>query len=165
MILVTGGAGFIGANFVLDWLEQSDEAAINLDMLTYAGNLENLKTLLGDKRHVFVQGDIGDSGLLVHLLEDYRPRAILNFAAESHVDRSIHGPEDFIQTNIVGSFRLLEAVRAYWSALPDDEREAFRFLHVSTDEVYGSLAPTDPAFAETRGFEPNSPYSASKAAS
>jgi dTDP-glucose 4,6-dehydratase len=165
MILVTGGAGFIGANFVLDWLEQSDEAVINLDMLTYAGNLENLKTLSGDKRHVFVQGDIGDSHLLAHLLEDYRPRAILNFAAESHVDRSIHGPEDFIQTNIVGTFRLLEASRGYWSKLKENEKQQFRFLHVSTDEVYGSLIKGEAPFTETHRYEPNSPYSASKAAS
>ena len=165
MILVTGGAGFIGANFVLDWLEQSDEAVINLDVLTYAGNLENLKTLEGDKRHIFVQGDIGDSNLLVHLIKDYRPRAILNFAAESHVDRSIHGPEDFIQTNIVGTFRLLEAVRGYWSRLAGNEKQQFRFLHVSTDEVYGSLAKDEMPFTETHRYEPNSPYSASKAAS
>jgi dTDP-glucose 4,6-dehydratase len=165
MILVTGGAGFIGANFVLDWLEQSDEAVINLDVLTYAGNLENLKTLEGDKRHIFVQGDIGDSDLLVHLIKDYRPRAILNFAAESHVDRSIHGPEDFIQTNIVGTFRLLEAVRGYWGRLTGNEKQQFRFLHVSTDEVYGSLAKDEIPFTETHRYEPNSPYSASKAAS
>ena len=165
MILVTGGAGFIGGNFVLDWLEQSDEAVINLDVLTYAGNLENLKTLEGDKRHVFVQGDIGDSDLLIHLLKDYRPRAILNFAAESHVDRSIHGPEDFIQTNIVGTFRLLEASRDYWSKLKENEKQQFRFLHVSTDEVYGSLAKDEMPFTETHRYEPNSPYSASKAAS
>jgi dTDP-glucose 4,6-dehydratase len=165
MILVTGGAGFIGANFVLDWLEQSDEAVINLDVLTYAGNLENLKTLEGDKRHIFVQGDIGDSNLLVHLIKDYRPRAILNFAAESHVDRSIHGPEDFIQTNIVGTFRLLEASRGYWSRLTGNEKQQFRFLHVSTDEVYGSLAKDEMPFTETHRYEPNSPYSASKAAS
>jgi len=165
MILITGGAGFIGANFVLDWLEQSDEAVINLDVLTYAGNLENLKTLEGDKRHIFVQGDIGDSNLLVHLIKDYRPRAILNFAAESHVDRSIHGPEDFIQTNIVGTFRLLEAVRGYWGRLTGNEKQRFRFLHVSTDEVYGSLAKDEMPFTETHRYEPNSPYSASKAAS
>ena len=165
MILVTGGAGFIGANFVLDWLEQSDEAVINLDVLTYAGNLENLKTLEGDKRHIFVPGDIGDSDLLVHLLKDYQPRAILNFAAESHVDRSIHGPEDFIQTNIVGTFRLLEAVRGYWGTLTGNEKQQFRFLHVSTDEVYGSLAKDEMPFTETHRYEPNSPYSASKAAS
>ena len=165
MILVTGGAGFIGANFVLDWLEQSDEAVINLDVLTYAGNLENLKTLEGDKRHIFVQGDIGDSSLLVDLIKDYQPRAILNFAAESHVDRSIHGPEDFIQTNIVGTFRLLEAVRGYWGRLTGNEKRQFRFLHVSTDEVYGSLAKDEMPFTETHRYEPNSPYSASKAAS
>jgi dTDP-glucose 4,6-dehydratase len=168
MILVTGGAGFIGGNFVLDWLAQSAEAAepvLNLDKLTYAGNLENLASLQGDARHVFVQGDIGDGALVARLLAEHRPRAVINFAAESHVDRSIHGAEDFIQTNIVGTFRLLEAVRAHWSALPADEKAAFRFLHVSTDEVYGSLAPDAPAFTETHGFEPNSPYSASKAAS
>ena len=165
MILVTGGAVFIGGNFVLDWLAQSDEPVINLDKLTYAGNLENLASLQGDVRHVFVQGDIGDGALVARLLAEHRPRAVINFAAESHVDRSIHGAEDFIQTNIVGTFRLLEAVRAHWSALPADEKAAFRFLHVSTDEVYGSLAPEAPAFTETHGFEPNSPYSASKAAS
>ncbi len=165
MILVTGGAGFIGSNFVLDWLAQSDESVLNLDKLTYAGNLENLATLQGDARHVFVQGDIGDDALVVRLLSEHRPRAVLNFAAESHVDRSIHGPEDFIQTNIVGTFRLLESVRAYWGGLDAASRKDFRFLHVSTDEVYGSLAPTDPAFTEENGYEPNSPYSASKAAS
>ena len=164
-ILVTGGAGFIGANFVLDWLAQSDEPVVNLDKLTYAGNLENLASLQGDARHTFVQGDIGDRALLDRLLVEHRPRALLHFAAESHVDRSIHGPEDFIQTNVLGSFRLLEAVRGYWSVLPDAEKAAFRFLHVSTDEVYGSLSPSDPAFAETHRYEPNSPYSASKAAS
>ncbi len=151
MILVTGGAGFIGGNFVLDWLAQSDEPVINLDKLTYAGNLENLASLQGDVRHVFVQGDIGDGALVARLLAEHRPRAVINFAAESHVDRSIHGAEDFIQTNIVGTFRLLEAVRAHWSALPADEKAAFRFLHVSTDEVYGSLAPEAPAFTETHG--------------
>ncbi|KRC10418.1 dTDP-glucose 4,6-dehydratase [Hydrogenophaga sp. Root209] len=165
MILVTGGAGFIGGNFVLDWLAQSDEPVVNLDKLTYAGNLENLASLQGDTRHVFVQGDIGDGALVARLLAEHRPRAVINFAAESHVDRSIHGAEDFIQTNIVGTFRLLESVRAHWSALPAEEKSAFRFLHVSTDEVYGSLAPDAPAFTETHGFEPNSPYSASKAAS
>jgi dTDP-glucose 4,6-dehydratase len=165
MILVTGGAGFIGANFVLDWLAEGDEPVVNLDKLTYAGNRENLAALEGDARQVFVQGDIGDTALVERLLAQHRPRAVLNFAAESHVDRSIHGPGDFIQTNVVGTFRLLEAVRAYWEALPAGEREAFRFLHVSTDEVYGSLAPTDPAFTETHRYEPNSPYSASKAAS
>jgi dTDP-glucose 4,6-dehydratase len=165
MILVTGGAGFIGANFVLSWLDRSDEAIINLDILTYAGNPENLAAIAGDARHIFVKGDIGDPGLLAGLLGRYQPRAILNFAAESHVDRSIHGPEDFVQTNIVGTFRLLEAVRNYWSSLDGKARQAFRFLHVSTDEVYGSLPPGAPAFKETHGYEPNSPYSASKAAS
>lgn len=165
MILVTGGAGFIGANFVLDWLAQSDEPVLNLDKLTYAGNLENLASLQGDRRHIFVQGDIADGTLVARLLAEHRPRAVINFAAESHVDRSIHGPEDFIQTNIVGTFRLLEAVRAYWGGLDEADKAAFRFLHVSTDEVYGSLAPSDPAFTETHRYEPNSPYSASKAAS
>lgn len=165
MILVTGGAGFIGANFVLDWLAQNDEAVINLDKLTYAGNLENLVAFKDDPRHVFVQGDIGDARLVEKLLAQHRPRAVVNFAAESHVDRSIHGPEDFIQTNIVGTFHLLETVRAYWSGLADAEKSSFRFLHVSTDEVYGSLAKNDPAFSETHRYEPNSPYSASKAAS
>ena len=165
MILVTGGAGFIGANFVLDWLSASDEPVVNLDKLTYAGNLHSLASVQGDARHVFVQGDIGDSALVARLLAEHQPRAIINFAAESHVDRSIHGPEDFIQTNVVGTFRLLEAVRHYWQALPAIKKEAFRFLHVSTDEVYGSLAPDAPAFTETHTTEPNSPYSASKAAS
>ena len=165
MILVTGGAGFIGSNFVLDWLAGIDESVLNLDKLTYAGNLQNLASLDGDSRHVFVRGDIGDADLLKRLLSEYKPRAIVNFAAESHVDRSIHGPEDFIQTNIMGTFRLLEAVRAYWGGLPSEPKSAFRFLHVSTDEVYGSLAKTDPAFTETHRYEPNSPYSASKAAS
>jgi dTDP-glucose 4,6-dehydratase len=165
MILVTGSAGFIGANFVLDWFAQHDETVVSLDKLTYAGNLENLASLENDPRHSFVRGDIGDSGLVGKLLAQYRPRAIINFAAESHVDRSIHGPEDFIQTNIVGTFHLLEAVRAYWSGLADDEKAAFRLLHVSTDEVYGSLAKDEPAFSETHRYEPNSPYSASKAAS
>ncbi|OJU92556.1 MAG: dTDP-glucose 4,6-dehydratase [Burkholderiales bacterium 66-5] len=165
MILVTGGAGFIGANFVLDWLGNSDEPVLNLDKLTYAGNLHNLQSLQGDARHHFVQGDIGDRALLDKLLAEHQPRAIVNFAAESHVDRSIHGPEDFIQTNVVGTFRLLEAARHYWSALPAIEKQAFRFLHVSTDEVYGTLSPTDPAFTENNKVEPNSPYSASKAAS
>jgi dTDP-glucose 4,6-dehydratase len=164
-ILVTGGAGFIGSNFVLDWLAQSDEVIINLDKLTYAGNIENLKSLNGDRRHDFVQGDIGDSALVANLLAQHQPRAIINFAAESHVDRSIHGPEDFVQTNVVGTFRLLDAARAYWTGLPGDARQAFRFLHVSTDEVYGSLGKEDPAFTEAHGYEPNSPYSASKAAS
>lgn len=164
-ILVTGSAGFIGANFVLDWLAQSDETVINLDKLTYAGNLQNLDSVKNDPRHIFVHGDIGDDKLVPTLLAQYQPRAIINFAAESHVDRSIHGPEDFIQTNIVGTFRLLESTRAYWSKLPETDKQQFRFLHVSTDEVYGSLAPTDPAFTENNKYEPNSPYSASKAAS
>ena len=160
-ILITGGAGFIGGNFVLDWLAQSDEAVINLDKLTYAGNPETLASLQSDPRHTLVQGDIGDSGLLAQ----HQPRAVVNFAAESHVDRSIHGPEDFIQTNIVGTFRLLEAVRAHWTGMAPDAKAAFRFLHVSTDEVYGSLSKDAPAFTEEHRYEPNSPYSASKAAS
>ena len=165
MILVTGGAGFIGANFILDWLAQTDEGVVTLDKLTYAGNLHNLDRLQGDARHVFVHGDIADRALLDRLLAEHRPRAIVHFAAESHVDRSIHGPGDFIQTNVVGTFRLLEAARQYWQALPAPEKEAFRFLHVSTDEVYGTLSPTDPAFTEQHNTLPNSPYSASKAAS
>lgn len=165
MILVTGGAGFIGANFVLDWLATGDEPVLNVDKLTYAGNLKSLESLQGDARHVFVQADIGDGQTLARLLAEHRPRAVVNFAAESHVDRSIHGPEDFIQTNVVGTFRLLEAVRGYWSALDAEAKAAFRFLHVSTDEVYGSLAPAAPAFTEDHLYEPNSPYSASKAAS
>ncbi len=164
-ILITGGAGFIGSNFVLDWLAGPGEDVVNLDKLTYAGNLANLESVQRDPRHVFVRGDIGDVALVQRLLEEHRPRAILNFAAESHVDRSIHGPGEFIQTNIVGTFHLLECARAWWGALPPVERAAFRFLHVSTDEVYGSLGPADPAFTETRRYEPNSPYSASKAAS
>ena len=165
MILVTGAAGFIGSNFVLDWLAQSDEPVINLDDLTYAGNLENLASLDGDARHIFVKGSIGDFDLVSKLLAEHQPRAVVNFAAESHVDRSIHGPEDFIQTNIVGTFRLLEAVRAFHGQLEKTAKNEFRFLHVSTDEVYGSLAKNDPAFTETHQYEPNSPYSASKAAS
>ena len=165
MILVTGGAGFIGANFVLDWLAANGEPVVNLDKLTYAGNLETLASLKGNPSHIFVQGDIGDSALLDRLLAEYKPRAVVNFAAESHVDRSIHGPEDFVQTNVLGTFRLLESVRGYWKTLPADEQTAFRFLHVSTDEVYGSLSATDPAFTEEHTYEPNSPYSASKAAS
>jgi dTDP-glucose 4,6-dehydratase len=165
MILVTGGAGFIGANFVLDWLVQVGEPVVNIDKLTYAGNLENLASLQDDDRHVFVQADIADGERIRELLAQYRPRAVVNFAAESHVDRSIHGPEDFIQTNIVGTFRLLEAVRAHWGGLGQNEKGAFRFLHVSTDEVYGSLGSGDPAFTERHRYEPNSPYSASKAAS
>ena len=165
MILVTGAAGFIGSNFVLDWLAQSDEPVINLDALTYAGNLENLASLKNDARHIFVHGDIGNFDLVSQLLAEQQPRVVINFAAESHVDRSIHGPEDFIQTNIVGTFHLLEAVRAYWNGLEGEAKTGFRFLHVSTDEVYGSLAKDDPAFSETNRYEPNSPYSASKAAS
>jgi dTDP-glucose 4,6-dehydratase len=165
MILVTGCAGFIGSNFVHTWLSQHDEPVVNLDKLTYAGNLDNLSSLASDPRHVFVQGDIGDRALVDKLLADHQPRAVLNFAAESHVDRSIHGPGDFIQTNVVGTFNLLESVRAYWFALPAAQQAAFRFLHVSTDEVYGTLAPQDPPFAETNPFEPNSPYAASKASS
>lgn len=164
-ILVTGGAGFIGSNFVLDWLTQSDEDIVNLDNLTYAGNPENLAGLQADERHIFAQGDIGDSVMVASLLEQHQPRAIVNFAAESHVDRSIHGPGDFVQTNIVGTFKLLESVREHWNKLPEAERGGFRFLHVSTDEVYGSLEPTDPPFAEINPYQPNSPYSASKASS
>ena len=164
MILVTGGAGFIGANFVLDWLERTGEGLVNLDKLTYAGNLGSLAPLRGDARHVFVRGDIGDRAAVDALLAQHRPRAVVNFAAESHVDRSIHGPAAFVETNIVGTFALLEATRAYCSTLSEDERAAFRFLHVSTDEVYGSLGPDDPPFSETTPYAPNSPYSASKAA-
>lgn len=164
-VVVTGGAGFIGSNFVLDWLSQSNEPVVNLDALTYAGNLENLASLHDDPRHLFVEGNIGDAALVERLLGEHQPRAVINFAAESHVDRSIHGPEEFIQTNIVGTFRLLEAVRAYWGALQGEAKDGFRFLHVSTDEVYGSLSHDDPAFKETNRYEPNSPYSASKAAS
>ncbi len=165
MIFVTGGAGFIGSNFVLDWFAQSDEWVVNLDKLTYAGNLENLSSLAADTRHLFVKGDIGDSSLVTKLLLSHQPRAVINFAAESHVDRSIHGPEDFIQTNIVGTFHLLEAVREYWGGLSGDLKSDFRFLHVSTDEVYGSLGIVDAPFIETHAYAPNSPYSASKAAS
>ena len=164
-ILVTGGAGFIGANFVLDWIREIGTSVVNLDKLTYAGNLKTLATLASDSRHIFVQGDIGDPALLAELLSSHKPRAIVNFAAESHVDRSIHGPRDFIQTNITGTFELLESVRTYFNNLDAPEKESFRFLHVSTDEVYGSLKKDDPAFLETNPYEPNSPYSASKAAS
>ena len=164
-VLITGGAGFIGANFVLDWVANSDEKIVNLDKLTYAGNLESLASLKNNPQHVFVQGDIGDAALLSKLLAEHQPRAVLNFAAESHVDRSIHGPGEFIETNIVGTFRLLESVRGYWHDLSAEAQTQFRFLHVSTDEVYGSLAPQDPAFTEHHQYEPNSPYSASKAAS
>ncbi len=165
MIFVTGGAGFIGSNFVLDWCAGSGEAVLNVDKLTYAGNLNNLASLKGDARHVFVQADICDGARMLALLNSHRPRAIVHFAAESHVDRSIHGPADFIATNINGSFALLEAARAYWSALSGEEGAAFRFLHVSTDEVYGSLGAHDAPFSESTAYAPNSPYSASKAAS
>ena len=166
MILVTGGAGFIGSNFVQDWLaNNAAEEIINLDKLTYAGNLDNLASLKNDRRHIFVRGDIGDQALVKKLLVEYQPRAIVNFAAESHVDRSIHGPTDFIQTNIVGTFNLLECAREYWNSLEGSVKERFRFHHVSTDEVYGSLSLTESAFTETHSYEPNSPYSASKAAS
>jgi dTDP-glucose 4,6-dehydratase len=166
MILVTGGAGFIGGNFVLDWLANPNaEEIVNLDKLTYAGNLTTLNSLEKDSRHVFVHGDIGDKELVAKLLQQYQPRAIVNFAAESHVDRSIHGPAVFVQTNIVGTFNLLECAREYWNKLDGDIKSRFRFHHVSTDEVYGSLSSTDPAFTETNSYEPNSPYSASKAAS
>jgi len=165
LIFVTGGAGFIGSNFVLDWLSLNSESVVNLDLLTYAGNLENLASLENNKNHIFALGDIGDSKLVSSLLNKYKPRAVINFAAESHVDRSIHGPEDFIKTNVVGTFHLLESVRAYWNDLKAQEKSEFRFLHVSTDEVYGSLSKEEPAFTETHQYEPNSPYSASKAAS
>jgi len=165
MILVTGGAGFFGSNFVLDWLAQSDEPVVNLDALTYAGNTENLASLAGDHRHVFVRGDICDRPLLDRLFAEHRPRAVVHFASESHVDRSIHGPAEFVRTNVQGTFMLLEAARAAWATLPAAEKAAFRFLNVSTDEVYGSLGRDDPAFRESDTYEPNSPYSASKAAS
>jgi dTDP-glucose 4,6-dehydratase len=165
MILVTGGAGFIGANFVLDWLAGSGEAVLNLDALTYAGNLDSLRSLQGDARHVFVQGDITDRALLDRLFAEFRPRAVIHFAAESHVDRSIHGPAAFMRTNVEGTFTLLEAARAHWAALAASEQQAFRFHHVSTDEVYGSLGPGDAPFTEQHVYEPNSPYSASKAGS
>jgi dTDP-glucose 4,6-dehydratase len=164
-ILVTGGAGFIGSNFVLDWLTQSDEPVINLDALTYAGNLENLASLKDDARHIFVQGSICDRALIDRLLAEHQPHAIVHFAAESHVDRSIHGPGEFMRTNIDGTFTLLEAARGYWMGLGGEAKAGFRFHHVSTDEVYGSLGPNDPPFTETNTYEPNSPYSASKAAS
>jgi dTDP-glucose 4,6-dehydratase len=164
-IVVTGGAGFIGANFVLAWLERSLGTVVNLDKLTYAGNLENLASIQQDTQHIFIHGDIGDQALVTQLLAEHKPCAVVNFAAESHVDRSIHGPEDFIQTNVVGTFHLLEAVRGYWHGLVAADKQDFRFLHVSTDEVYGSLGPNDAAFTETHTYAPNSPYSASKAAS
>mgnify|MGYP001168733376 FL=1 len=164
-ILVTGGAGFIGSNFVLDWLRETGEPVVNVDKLTYAGNLANLAALAGDARHAFVQADVVDQPAMEALFAAHRPRAVVHFAAESHVDRSIHGPGDFIQTNVVGTFRLLEAARGHWQSLPAGGREAFRFLHVSTDEVYGSLGESDPAFREDTAYAPNSPYSASKAGS
>ena len=164
-VLVTGGAGFIGSNFVHSWLGSSSEAVINLDKLTYAGNISNLASFKDDERHTFVCGDIGDRALVTRLLSEYRPTAIINFAAESHVDRSIHNAADFIQTNVVGTFNLLEVVRSHWLSLPAEGRSAFRFLHVSTDEVYGTLGPDDAPFSESKSYEPNSPYSASKAAS
>ena len=164
-ILVTGAAGFIGSNFVLSWFNSCDEKIIALDKLTYAGNLENLKTLEKNSNFVFVQGDIGNSKLVAEILEKYHPRAIINFAAESHVDRSIHGPDDFIMTNVMGTYRMLQEVRFFYNELINSDKKNFRFLHVSTDEVYGSLAPKEPAFKETKQYEPNSPYSASKASS
>ncbi|PRX95308.1 dTDP-glucose 4,6-dehydratase, partial [Paraburkholderia sp. BL25I1N1] len=165
MILVTGGAGFIGANFVLDWLNASDEAVLNVDKLTYAGNLGTLKSQQNNPKHIFVRADICDRAALDALFAEHKPRAVLHFAAESHVDRSIHGPADFVQTNVVGTFTLLEATRQYWSALGEADKAAFRFLHVSTDEVFGSLSATDPQFSETTPYAPNSPYSATKAGS
>ncbi|MFC5461607.1 dTDP-glucose 4,6-dehydratase [Massilia niabensis] len=165
MILVTGGAGFIGSNFVLDWFGNFDEPVVNLDKLTYAGNLSNLTSLQGDARHIFVRGDIGNSELVDELLTYHRPRAVINFAAESHVDRSITGPAAFIETNINGTFKLLESVRRYWKELDEGDKDSFRFLHVSTDEVYGTLGPDDAPFTESTAYAPNSPYSASKAAS
>ena len=165
MILVTGGAGFIGSNFVLDWIASTDEPVVNLDVLSYSGNLRNLASLQGNARHIFVHGDIRDRPLLDRLLADHRPRAIVHLAAESHVDRSIHGPGAFLHTNVEGSFVLLEAARAHWSGLAAGRRESFRFLHVSTDEVFGSLEPEAPAFTETHAYDPSSPYAASKAAS
>lgn len=164
-ILVTGGAGFIGSNFVLHWLANDGSPVSNLDRLTYAGNRQNLSPVEGDRRYQFVHGDIGDGELVRELLRRHRPRAIVHFAAESHVDRSIHGPEEFVRTNVLGTFQLLQAAREYWSGLNEKESSQFRFLHVSTDEVYGSLGPNDPAFCETTPYAPNSPYSASKAAS
>ena len=165
MIIVTGGAGFIGSNFIHTWLAQHNEEVLNLDKLTYAGNLENLQCFQSDSRYQFVRGDIGDRSLVDELLRQHKPRAVVNFAAESHVDRSIHGPGDFITTNINGTFHLLESVRGFWNTLPDAAQQQFRFLHVSTDEVYGTLEPNAPPFSETNPYEPNSPYAASKAAS
>ena len=165
VILVTGGAGFIGSNFIVDWLATQATPVVNLDKLTYAGNPGNLASIEGDSRHIFVRGDICDRELVDSLLKAHRPRAIVHLAAESHVDRSIDGPAQFVQTNVVGTLTLLDAARAYWAALPATERESFRFLHVSTDEVYGSLGPADPAFTEASPYAPNSPYAASKASS
>ncbi|MBS0320275.1 MAG: GDP-mannose 4,6-dehydratase, partial [Proteobacteria bacterium] len=165
MILVTGGSGFIGSNFVLDWLAGGGEPVVNLDKLTYAGNAANLAAVAGDARYHFVHGDIGDRALVRSLLDTHVPRAVVNFAAETHVDRSIHGPQAFVDTNVMATFALLDTVKQWWSERPAAERDAFRFLHVSTDEVYGSLAPDAPGFAETTPYAPNSPYSASKAAS
>ena len=165
VILVTGGAGFIGSNFVLQWMAHESARVLNLDKLTYAGNLRNLASVADHPGYRFQQGDIVDRDLVARLLQSERPRAIVHFAAESHVDRSIHGPDDFVRTNVNGTFSLLEEARAYWSALPEADCRAFRFLHVSTDEVYGSLGPDDPAFSERTPYAPNSPYSASKAAS
>jgi dTDP-glucose 4,6-dehydratase len=165
VILVTGGAGFIGSNFILRQTQEESGAIVNLDKLTYAGNLRNLESIAPGPRYEFAHGDIGDRGLVQRLLETHQPGAIVHFAAESHVDRSIRGPEDFIRTNVDGTFLLLEETRAYWSSLPEGERKSFRFLHVSTDEVYGSLGPDDPPFSETTPYAPNSPYAASKAAS
>jgi dTDP-glucose 4,6-dehydratase len=164
-ILVTGGAGFIGANFILDWLRACDETVINIDKLTYAGNLQSLEPVRDNPGHRFVLGDIGDSALIGRLLQEHQPRAVLHFAAETHVDRSINDPDEFVQTNIVGTFRLLETLRNFWAGLSESKQPAFRFLHVSTDEVYGSLGPEAAAFSETHRYEPNSPYAASKAAS
>jgi len=164
-ILVTGGAGFIGSNFILQWISSERSPVVNLDKLTYAGNLANLESVVADPRYTFVHGDINDRELVGELLKRHQPRAIVHMAAESHVDRSIHGPDDFIRTNVNGTFSLLEEVRSYWASLPPIEKAEFRFLHVSTDEVYGSLGPNDQAFSETTGYAPNSPYSASKAAS
>ena len=164
-IIVTGGAGFIGSNFVNAWVKLGLGKVVNLDKLTYAGNLANLVDVEHNPNHIFVRGDIANQDLLAELLAQHQPSAVVNFAAESHVDRSIHGPEDFIQTNVVGTFHLLQAVRAYWGGLNTEHQQNFRFLHVSTDEVYGSLSASDPAFKETNAYQPNSPYSASKAAS
>jgi dTDP-glucose 4,6-dehydratase len=164
-IVVTGGAGFIGSNFILHWLHTEETPVVNLDKLTYAGNLRNLESLENNSRYCFVRADIVDRGAVRHLFAEHRPRAVVHFAAESHVDRSIRGPDDFVHTNVNGTFSLLEEARAYWTELPDREKSQFRFLHVSTDEVYGSLLPSDPAFSETTRYEPNSPYSATKAAS